>query len=412
MNPFSLALLVLLALLAFYGSPATSTSRHAFDNYHRPVQNGFRVKLIHVDSGVSLTKFERTQRAIESGKNRMKRLSAPLMADPSADYKFMGHLEPGGNELVLPVYIGNPPVWMQLILDTGSDLIWAQSLPCKHCDLAYDDPLFFDPSNSSTFSNVSCSSELCKSLPYSKCTKGCEYQYDYGDNSTTRGYMGTDTFQFGDDGHLVPIPHIGFGCGLDNQALFLEEADGILGLGRGPLSLISQLGAKTFSYCMADGYTSFSSFFMVGSLPNISRPTISIPMMRNPYVEDVPYYYVSIEGITVGDTLIPLPNSTFEIRKDGTGGMFVDSGTTITFLEKEVFELVKLIFHFKGGADLELDPESYFVEDFPVGAFCLAMMPYEVFSVLGNIQLYNMYVVYDLEKEMLIVSSSGGCGDG
>ena len=53
--------------------------------------------------------------------------------------------------------------------------------------------------------------------------------------------------------HQVTIPKIVFGCGHNNDGTFGEARSGIIGLGGGPLSLVSQLnksiGGK-FSYCL------------------------------------------------------------------------------------------------------------------------------------------------------------------
>jgi hypothetical protein len=138
----------------------------------------------------------------------------------------------------------------------------------------------------------------------------------------------------------------------------------------------------------------------------------------------------------VGDTRLPIKKSTFSLQDDGSGGLIIDSGTTITYLEESAFNLVakeftakinlpvdssgstgldvcftlpsgstnievpKLVFHFDG-ADLELPAENYMIGDSSMGVACLAMGSSSGMSIFGNVQQQNMLVLHDLEKETL-----------
>ncbi|PSS26609.1 Aspartic proteinase [Actinidia chinensis var. chinensis] len=427
--PFSLSslLCLALALILILVSPSCSTSRRALDNH----KNGFRITLKHVDSGGNFTKFERLERAMKRGRHRLQRLSA--LALESKDSQVESPVYPGNGEFLMKLAIGTPPVSYAGIMDTGSDLIWTQCKPCQQC---FDQPTpIFDPKKSSSFSKVSCSSKLCEALPMSSCKDGCEYLYTYGDYSSTQGVLASETFTF----NKVSIPEVGFGCGEDNEGSGFSQGAGLVGLGRGPLSLVSQLGEAKFSYCLTSIDETKTSTLLIGSLASVNSSNgggeiKTTPLIQNP--SQPSFYYLSLEGITVGDTNLPIKESTFALNEDGSGGLIIDSGTTITYLEESAFDLVKkefisqiklpvdnsgstgldlcftlpsgstdvevpkLVFHFNG-ADLALPGENYMIADSSMGLVCLAMGSSSGMSVLGNVQQQNMLVVHDLAKETI-----------
>ncbi|KAJ6299012.1 hypothetical protein OIU76_020063 [Salix suchowensis] len=320
------------------------------------MQKGFRVRLKHVDSGKNLTRFERIQHGVKRGRNRLQRLKAmALVASSSSEIE----------SPVLPVM-------------------------CKPCTQCFDQSTpIFDPKKSSSFSKLPCSSQLCDALPQSSCKDSCEYLYTYGDYSSTQGILASETLTFG----KASVPNVAFGCGADNEGSGFSQGAGLVGLGRGPLSLVSQLKEPKFSYC----------------LTSESRWVALAYLSRNP---------------------------PFSLQDDGSGGLIIDSGTTITYLEESAFNLVakeftsqidlpvdssgstglevcftlpsgstkmevpKMVFHFDG-ADLELPAENYMIGDSSMRVACLAMGSSSGMSIFGNVQQQNMVVLHDLEKETL-----------
>ncbi|CBI19032.3 unnamed protein product, partial [Vitis vinifera] len=234
------------------------------------------------------------------------------------------------------------------------------------------------------------------------------------------------------------IPRIGFGCGVNNRATGMDQTAGLLGLGRGVLSLVSQLGTQKFSYCLTSIHENKTSSLLFGSLAysNFNPGKIPrTPLIQNPFLPS--YYYLALKGITVGYTLLPIPEFAFQLGKDGSGGMILDSGTTITYLQEDAFDVLKnafisqtelqvanssttgldlcfhlpvknaaevkvpkLIFHFKG-LDLALPVENYMVSDPEMGLICLAIDATGSLSIFGNIQQQNMLVLHDLKKSTL-----------
>uniref|UniRef100_A0A7C9DQ39 Peptidase A1 domain-containing protein n=1 Tax=Opuntia streptacantha TaxID=393608 RepID=A0A7C9DQ39_OPUST len=437
------ATLLVFAILCFLAKPIFSTSRKALD-HAKTARLGFRVSLKHVDHGSNFTKLERVQRGIKRGRNRLQRLNALALASSSGSYEVESKVQPGNGEFLMDVAIGTPPNPFAAIMDTGSDLIWTQCKPCEQC-FDQSTPIF-DPQESSTFSTLSCSSPLCEALPSSTCEEGCQYMYTYGDYSSTQGILATETFTFGSGSgsNKVSVPNIGFGCGEDNQGNGFDQGAGLVGLGRGPLSLVSQLDEPKFSYCLTSIDGTKTSSLLMGSLAkansslssseNEATKIITTPLAHNPSRPS--FYYLTLEGISVGSTQLPIKEDTFALNEDGSGGLIIDSGTTITYLERSAFdevkkeftsqmnlplddsgsagldlcfkmpkdtsnlEVPKLVFHFKE-ADLELPSENYMIGDTGLGILCLAMGSSSGMSIFGNIQQQNMMVVHDLKKETL-----------
>ncbi|KAJ0986653.1 hypothetical protein J5N97_005009 [Dioscorea zingiberensis] len=230
--------------------------------------------------------------------------------------------------------IGTPPVLFLASPFTESDLIWTQCKPCTQC---FNQPAaipIYNPAKSSSFSELSCRDTLCQSAPSSNCkSNNCQYREEDSSGST-RGVMGTETFTIG----TSKVTGIAFGCGNENT-LVVPNGSGVLGLGRGPLSLVSQLGVDRFSYCLPS-IGKPNGRLLFGSQATIKTKTVlSTPILSNPSQPSL--YYVSLQGITVGGTLLSIPKNTFELNKDGTGGMIIGSGNVFPRLEKTAFQLVK-----------------------------------------------------------------------
>jgi hypothetical protein len=86
---------------------------------------------------------------------------------------------------------------------------------------------------------------------YSRCRddqdddNACEYTYRYSGNAVTKGTLGMDNLVVG--GNL--FHGVVFGCS-DSSAGGGQspQASGLVGLGRGPLSLVSQLSVRRFMH--------------------------------------------------------------------------------------------------------------------------------------------------------------------
>jgi len=123
-----------------------------------------------------------------------------------------------------------------------------------------------------------------------------------------------------------PIPDYTFGCVAKTTGASAPP-QGLLGLGRGPLSLLSQtqnLYQSTFSYCLP----SFKSLNFSGSLRlgPVAQP-IRIkytPLLKNPRRSSL--YYVNLVAIRVGRKVVDIPPEALAFNAATGAGTVFDSG--------------------------------------------------------------------------------------
>ncbi|KAJ4721413.1 aspartic proteinase CDR1-like [Melia azedarach] len=300
---------------------------------------GFSVELIHRDSPKSPfhnpneTSYTQVINALHRSFNRVKLIDAKCSSPGSAEADIVAN----DGEFLMEISIGTPPVEMLAIADTGSDLIWTQCIPCIRC-FKQKAPLF-NPSLSSTYYDLPCLSNQCSSMDGTSCsvlgTGDCVYSVTYGDNSFSNGSLALDTITLGSTSGLpVAFPKTIIGCGHDNGGIFSPKSSGIVGLGGGNVSLVSQLGpliAGKFSYCLVPVPIKHSrskiNFGTNGVVPGSGLP--STPLIAK---DPKTFYFVTLEAISVGKHRIPVDNLSFGASRDGN--IIIDSGTTFTLLPK------------------------------------------------------------------------------
>ncbi|XP_076901891.1 aspartic proteinase nepenthesin-1-like [Bidens hawaiensis] len=316
---------------------------------------------------------------------------------------------------IMTLDIGIPPVTLSGVMDTGSDLIWTKCYNSTGLDS------FFDPSKSMTFSLV------YKSCDFFGLDESCIQHYD--DGLSVKVTLGKEILFLGNTQNFKGIT---FGCGQPDKGKY----DGIIGMGRRELSLISQLNERVFSYGLgsrSDGET--SGVLLTGSKARSEY----IDVQTTPLIEqeDESYYYISLQGISVGETRLSVTNSDFAIED---GGMIIDSGTTFTYLEQRIIDMISnefmnqtnlekstdatlydglehcfmyqgynkdqapiMVFHFED-VDWELPGENYIYEKQDGEGGCLAFMATnsdDNKSIFGNMMQQNMMVIYDLDNNIL-----------
>lgn len=187
-------------------------------------------------------------------------------------------------------------------------------------------------------------------LPIQSCAKSsCKYEYQYGDGSMTIGAFSYEILTLESSGRkLRSLPQIAFGCGQMNSGSF-AGAGGIVGLGRGAVSLPSQLSpyiSDKFSYCLVNlemSATKTSPIFF-GDIAAAQTSTSAAglkytPLINNP--KHPTFYYVGVNGISVGGQMIAgLSAQNFSINTVGNGGVIFDSGTTLTIWNSNVYTLI------------------------------------------------------------------------
>ncbi|KAH0469486.1 hypothetical protein IEQ34_001044 [Dendrobium chrysotoxum] len=407
---FSFLLLLLLIIII---TPLFSTSF---------TMSGFTIQLIHKDSLLHPTTNLSTPhltRLLAKASHSLSRSQAL-----SSTSTILSPVIPHNADHLMKFSIGTPPVPVLAVMDTGSDLTWLRCLPCSDC-LTRSVHLF-NPFLSSTYQSLPPYSPKCKQFdpntsPY---TPTCSYKYFYGDGSFSSGFLSTETFTFeSTKGEPISIPEITFGCGHNNSPSFDAELFGLAGLGGMSYSLISQLSPETgkrFSYCLSPFQDNTStSFLSFGDKARVTgKNVVSTPLVAK---EDKTFYFVTLEGISVGGRMV-------DARGTGEGNMFIDSGTTVSLIDSDVFEklgdliteVVRLAwkmdagntfkcyearrrevfpditFHFAGGADVVLEPLNAFTEPSEDGLVCLAMQATNGTGIFGNMAQQNLHIGYDI----------------
>ncbi|KAL2986749.1 hypothetical protein AAZX31_12G225100 [Glycine max] len=402
---------------------------------------GFSVEIIHRDSSRSPyyrpteTQFQRVANALRRSINRANHFNKPNLVASTNTAESTVIASQG--EYLMSYSVGTPPFQILGIVDTGSDIIWLQCQPCEDC---YDQTTpIFDPSQSKTYKTLPCSSNICQSVQSAaSCSSNndeCEYTITYGDNSHSQGDLSVETLTLGStDGSSVQFPKTVIGCGHNNKGTFQREGSGIVGLGGGPVSLISQLSSSIggkFSYCLAPLFSqsNSSSKLNFGDEAVVSgRGTVSTPIVPK---NGLGFYFLTLEAFSVGDNRIEFGSSSFE-SSGGEGNIIIDSGTTLTILPEDDYlnlesavadaielervedpsKFLRLCYrttssdelnvpvitaHFKG-ADVELNPISTFIE-VDEGVVCFAFRSSKIGPIFGNLAQLNLLVGYDLVKQ-------------
>ncbi|KAK5784967.1 hypothetical protein PVK06_039508 [Gossypium arboreum] len=228
------------------------------------------------------------------------------------------------------LWIGTPPQRFALIVDTGSTVTYVPCAMCEKCG-THQDPKF-QPELSGTYQPVKCNLDC-------NCDKDrdqCIYERQYAEMSVTSGILAEDVISFGNLSELSP-QRIVFGCETEETGeLYRQHADGIIGLGRGDLSIVDQLvekGVISNSFSLCYGGMDVGGGAMV--LGGISAPSDMIFSYSDPVRS--PYYNIDLKEMHVAGKKLDLDPSVFD-RKFGT---VLDSGTTFAYFPEAVFEAFK-----------------------------------------------------------------------
>ncbi|XP_059312380.1 aspartyl protease AED3-like [Lycium ferocissimum] len=234
---------------------------------------------------------------------------------------------------IVKAKIGTPPQTLMVALDNSNDIAW---FPCSGC-VGCSSSTVFAPAKSTTFKNVSCERAVCSQVPNRNCDAAtCTYNLTYGGSSIS-GSLSVDTLSLAKD----PVSEFYYGCVLKATGKSAPP-QGLLGLGRGPLSFLSQsqsLYHSTFSYCLPS-YKSpnFSGTLRLG--PNGQPQRIkTTPLLTNPRRSSL--YYVNLVGVKVGKRIVDIPPSALAFNPSTGAGTIIDSGTVFTRLTEPAYTAVR-----------------------------------------------------------------------
>ncbi|CAA6655007.1 unnamed protein product [Spirodela intermedia] len=202
-----------------------------------------------------------------------------------------------------------------MVLDTGSELSW---LRCSAARSGTPSAPSFRPLLSSSYRGIPCSAAACRdhtrdlhSPPFcNPANKLCRVSVSYADGSSADGDLSSDVLRVGQSPPLRAL----FSCVDSPFSSSGEDAvtAGLLGMNRGSLSFISQMGTRRFSYCISDR-DSTGLLLLGGDSAALPFP---VPLNYTPLIQislPLPYfdrvaYSVQLEGIRVGAAVLPIPS--------------------------------------------------------------------------------------------------------
>ncbi|KAL2333267.1 hypothetical protein Fmac_014480 [Flemingia macrophylla] len=271
--------------------------------------------------------------------------------------------------LTVSLTVGTPPQSVTMVLDTGSELSW---LHCKKPNTNTNTKsTIFNPLLSSSYTPTPCTSPICTArtrdfpIPVScDARKLCHATVSYADATSLEGNLAAETFAVAGSGQPGTI----FGCmdtpGFTSNANEDSKTTGLMGMNRGSLSFVTQMGFPKFSYCIsghdATGVLLFgdAKFTWLGPLKYTPLVKMNTPL---PYFDRVAYT-VKLQGIRVGSKSLNVPKSIFSPDHTGAGQTMVDSGTQFSFLLGSVYKALRSEFveQTKGVLKVLEDPNYVF----------------------------------------------------
>ncbi|KAJ6798917.1 putative protein ASPARTIC PROTEASE IN GUARD CELL 2 [Iris pallida] len=346
-------------------------------------------------------------------------------------------LASGSKLLGTPTYlvragVGTPRQPMLLALDTSSDAAWIPASGCAGCPTSAS---AYAPQRSTTYRPVPCGSAQCRQVPNPSCPAGspsCSFNFTYG-SSTVRAALAQDSLSLASD----VVAGYTFGS-LVQATGGSVPPQGLLGLGRGPLSFLSQsrsLYASTFSYCLP-GFRSlnFSGTLRLGPWGQPIRIKTT-PLLANPHRPSL--YYVALRRIRVGRRYASIPPGALAFDPQTGAGTIFDSGTMFTRLVAPAYEAVRdefrrrvrrpvtslggfdtcyegpiaapaIAFEFDG-MNVTLPAENALIRSSSGALTCLAMAAApdnvnSVLNVIASMQQQNHRVLFDVPNARLGVA--------
>ncbi|KAI8535534.1 hypothetical protein RHMOL_Rhmol10G0181600 [Rhododendron molle] len=361
-------------------------------------------------------------------------------------------VNPIGSSVVFPMYGNVYPIgfyYVQLNIgnqlkpyfldpDTGSDLTWLQCEPCRGCPKGPHP--FYRPSNDL----VACRDPLCASLHASedyKCDEPerCPYELEYADGGSF-GLLVKDTLSLNLTNGIRVSHRVAIGCGY-NQTPWSSNhpLDGVLGLGKGKTSIVSQLQNQglvrnVVGHCLS---SRGGGFLFFGDDIYDSSQVVWTPMSP-----DYSHYSPGYAELTIGEK--------------GTGYknilVLFDSGSSYTYLNSQAYQafisslrkelsgkplreepndktlplcwkgkkpfknVLDVKKHFKplalsfsngwrAKSQFEIPPEAYLIIS-SRGNVCLGILNgsevgLDNENVIGDISMQDKMVIYDNEKQVM-----------
>ncbi|KAJ6791078.1 aspartic proteinase Asp1-like [Iris pallida] len=369
----------------------------------------------------------------------------PPPPSSSAVFPLIGNVYPHGLYYA-SMLIGNPAKPYFLDVDTGSDLTWLQcDAPCVSCSKGPHP--YYRPAKSRL---VPCEHELCVSLHRSTGEKHvchspsqCDYEITYADNWSSLGVLLQDSFTLRLANTSILHPLLAFGCGYDQQgegANAPSPTDGVLGLGSGGSSIISQLRDQgvtknVIGHCLSrrgGGYLFFGDDLVPSAGMRWAR--MSQTALRKYYSPGQASLYFGKHSLAVKEMPVVMdsgssytyftnqPYQAFlsalknELNKTPLKEAFEDSTLPVCWKGSKPFRSISdvkkyfrgLLLNFGSGrkaVQMEIPAENYLIIT-KHGNACLGILNgTEVglndLNIIGDVSMQDVMVVYDNEKEQI-----------
>nr|KJB58890.1 hypothetical protein B456_009G230400 [Gossypium raimondii] len=305
---------------------------------------------------------------------------------------------------VVKVKLGTPGQVIFMVLDTSNNVAWVPCSGCTGCSATT-----FLPSASSSYGSLDCSLPQCNQVHGLSCpatgAAACFFNQSYGGDSSFSANLAQDSLTLTND----VIPNFAFGC-INSISGNSIPPQGLLGMGRGPMSLLSQSGSLYKS--------------------NI-RTT---PLLKSPHRPSL--YYVNLTGVSVGRVRVPIPPECLAFNPNTGAGTIIDSGTVVTRFVRPLYEAIRNEFvkHVKGpfstiglfdtcfeakaevelpsltlhfeGLSMKLPMENTFLHTSAGSHACLAIAPAPnnvnaAMNVIANLQQQNHRILFDVANSRL-----------
>ncbi|KAF7026383.1 hypothetical protein CFC21_038494 [Triticum aestivum] len=339
---------------------------------------------------------------------------------------------------------GYPDVLQKVVFDTGSDFSWIRCNMTRINSTESYQGASYAPADSFTSKLVFCGSSNCLKAG-GRCKVGgndhCFFSTHYMDASSTQGIVFMDELNLT---YFVSVKHFLFGCATSDVGYF-GDLDGLIGLGRGPMSLAQQIHKtdapsvdmthNEFSYCIPSSRSKKSGFLTFGRMDESTSDITFTKMFR--HRTHMSLYFVDLTYMYVGNEFIAMP-----VKQE----TFVDSGATLTYIPPEVhgnltrvfrqeFEkylipkdvyilggcfnftdapanipIPQVIFGFSDGTEFDLSYEGIFFNPRPGKRIaCLAFHSQSGISIIGRSAQQSVEIVFDIVNDNLGFGPKGGC---
>ncbi|KAG2666814.1 hypothetical protein I3760_15G082700 [Carya illinoinensis] len=376
-------------------------------------------------------------------KKESPQTKVPNRLGSSVVFPVQGNVYPVGSYHV-NINIGNPPKLYDLDIDTGSDVTWVQcDAPCTGCTKPRDRLYKPKATNLVPCADPACTAMNAPENPKCKDPKDqCDYEVNYADHGSSFGVLVKDNFPVRLYNGSSFSPQLAFGCGYNQKFSGSHpppSTAGVLGLGNGKGSVVSQLHAlgltqNVVGHCLSGRG---GGFLFVGDDLVPSSGILWTPISHNSFE----YHYSSgpaellfggkptgVKGLLIvfdsGSSYTYFNAQAYQttvnlLRKDLTGKPLKDAPEDKSLPicwkgpksfksvghVKDYFKPLVLSFTNDRSVLLQLPPEAYLIVT-KQGNVCLGILNsaevgLENLNIIGDISMQDKMVIYNNEKQLI-----------